>query len=290
MSSLESKDSKAADQNSRELVIVLRVNPRFAPATRLLWHAGVLGALEGIAGHGFRAAEVWAQHLWESQADVSEVAGKATQLGLALSLHAPSYDLNPLSSNADIRRISRTQVLTSLETAAAIGARSIVVHPGQLSSSTDDVEDYWARLEDWVELLNAQATALDVSVALEGMERKRLQFVTAIPALERLAGICTALDATHVSLALDIAHAGTLGDPMKFLERVQRVGHAHLSDTSDEKTHALLGEGRLELPTIIPALLERIQATPHGLIAIEGRLASDEPRALQVAAAYLERF
>ncbi len=270
--------------------MVLRVNPRFAPATRLLWHAGVIGALETIARHGFRASEVWAQHLWESQTDSITVARTATQLGLALSLHAPSYDLNPLSSNLEIRRISRSQVLQSLETADSIGARSVVVHPGHLSSSTDDVEEYWDHLEDWVGLLNDKAAALDLSVALEGMEKKRLQFVTSVPALERLAGICSALNATHVSLALDIAHAGTLGDPLEFLGRVPRITHAHLSDTSLEKTHALLGEGRLELPAIIPSLLERIEATPHGLIAIEGRLASDEPRALRVAAAYLEKF
>lgn len=275
---------------SRELVIVLRVNPRFAPATRLLWHAGPLGALESIAAHGFEAAEVWAQHLWESQADVGEVSKKATQLGLALSLHAPSYDLNPLSSNPEIRRISRAQVLTSLETADSIGARSVVVHPGQLSSSTDDVEEYWARLEEWVGLLNEKAVGLNVNVALEGMEKKRLQFVTGIAALERLAGLFQRLNTTHLSLALDIAHAGTLGDPMEFLERVPYIGHAHLSDTSFEKTHALLGEGRLELARIIPALLERIQSTPHGLIAIEGRLASDEARALRVAATYLAKF
>ena len=266
------------------------VNPRFAPATRLLWHAGVIGALNSIAEAGFGAAEVWAQHLWESESDPLEIARTAAQLGLRLSLHAPSYDLNPLSSNLEIRNISRTQVLQSLETADAIGARSVVVHPGQLSSSTDDPEDYWARLEDWVGLLNEKAVALDVSVALEGMEKKRLQFVTGISALERLSRICAGLSATHVSLALDIAHAGTLGDPMEFLKRVQRITHAHLSDTSFEKTHALLGEGRLELDQIIPALLERIEATPHGLIAIEGRLASDEPRALRVAAAYLECF
>lgn len=269
---------------------MFRVNPRFAPATRLLWHAGPLGALEGIARHGFRASEVWAQHLWESQVDPLELRRTAAQLGLALSLHAPSYDLNPLSSNPEIRRISRAQVLQSLETALQIGARSVVVHPGQLSSSTDDPEDYWARLEDWVGLLNEKAASLNLSVALEGMEKKRLQFVTGITALERLAGVCTALNTTHVSLALDIAHAGTLGDPMEFLNRIPRIAHAHLSDTSLEKTHALLGEGRLELSAIIPALLEKIEATPHGLIAIEGRLASDEPRALRVAAAYLERF
>ena len=182
--------------------------------------------------------------------------------------------------------------MESLETAARIGARVVVVHPGQVSSSTDDVEEYWARLEEFVVALNAKAVSLDLTVALEGMEKKRLQFVTSIPALQRLEFILERLgeDATRIMLAIDMAHAGTMGDPIDFLGSVKRIGHAHLSDTSADKTHALLGEGRLELPRIIPALLKRIEATPHGLIAIEGRLSSDEGRAVTVAADYLERF
>jgi sugar phosphate isomerase/epimerase len=266
------------------------MNPRFAPATRLLWHSGVLGALEQIGAAGFHAAEVWAQHLWDGDTNPSVVAHRANELGLTLSLHAPSYDLNPLSSNPEIRRVSRAQVLHSFQTAAEIGARMIVAHPGQLSSSTDDPEEYWAQLEEYAALLNARALELDVWVALEAMEKKRLQFVTQIPALERLASVLQRNALERVSIALDIAHAGTMGDPLEFLARVPRVGHAHLSDTSTEKTHALLGEGRLDLERIVPKLLERINTTPHGLIAIEGRLSSDEPRALAVAAAYLERF
>jgi sugar phosphate isomerase/epimerase len=264
------------------------VNSRFAPATRLLWHAGVIGALEGFARAGFVAAEVWAQHLWENDTKPEVVAARAAELGVRLSLHAPSYDLNPLSSNPEVRAISRRQVLESLETATRIGARLVVVHPGQISSSTDNVEDYWAGLAEYTAQLNARASELGLTVALEAMEKKRLQFVTNIPALQRLGAMLEGLD--HTVIAVDVAHAGTMGDPMEFLERVPRIGHAHLSDTSAEKTHALLGEGRLDLPRIVPALLERIEATPHGLIAIEGRLSSDEARAVSTAAAYLARF
>jgi sugar phosphate isomerase/epimerase len=268
------------------------VNSRFAPATRLLWHAGVLGALEGFRAAGFHASEVWAQHLWDAQTKPESVATKARELELQLSLHAPSYDLNPLSSNPEIRAVSRRQVLESLETAARIGAHVVVVHPGQVSSSTDDVEEYWGRLEEFIIALNAKAVSFDLTVALEGMEKKRLQFVTSIPALQRLEQILERLskDAARVMLTVDVAHAGTMGDPMDFLAGVKRIGHAHLSDTSSDKTHALLGEGRLELAQIIPALLKRIEATPHGLIAIEGRLSSDEEHAVDVAAKYLERF
>jgi sugar phosphate isomerase/epimerase len=264
---------------------VQTIHPRFAPATRLLWHAGVLGALEQIRQAGFAAAEVWASHLSESRVSPKEVCAKALDLGLSLSLHAPSYDLNPLSSNADVRSLSRRLVLDSLETAAQIGAKIVVVHPGALSSSTDNPEDYWGRLEEYAVQLDAKAAHLGLEVAIEAMEKKKLQFVTTILSLKRLAALLETVDAKRLGLCVDIAHAGTIGDPMDFLVAVPII-HAHLSDTSEEKTHALLGEGRLDLPSIIPALLQKLETT-NGLIAIEGRLAADEPRALQVAAAYL---
>jgi sugar phosphate isomerase/epimerase len=268
---------------------VQTVHPRFAPATRLLWHTGVLGALEQIHQAGFQAAEVWASHLSESRVSSKEVEAVAAKLGLKLSLHAPSYDLNPLSSNTEVRSLSRRLVLDSLEMAAQIGAKTVVVHPGALSSSTDNPEDYWGRLEEYLVQLDAKAAHLGVEVAIEAMEKKKLQFITTIPSLERLAALLETVGAKHLGLCLDIAHAGTIGNPLDFLAAVPKVIHAHLSDTSEEKTHALLGEGRLDLAAIIPVLLQKLETT-NGLIAIEGRLAADEPRALQVAKSYLQKL
>ncbi len=262
---------------------------KFAPATRLLWHSGVLGALDGIAKAGFSAAEVWASHISESRVPPLLVKQRANELGLALSLHAPSYDLNPLSSNPEIRSLSRRLVLDSLEVAARLEAKIVVVHPGALSSSTDDPEEYWGRLEEYAVQLDARAAHLGLTVAIEAMEKKRLQFVTSISSLERLSRLLNSVSARQVGICLDIAHAGTLGDPEEFLATVPRIVHLHLSDTSDEKTHALLGEGRLNLAAIVPKLLEKISKTT-GLIVIEGRLASDEARAIAVAASYLARF
>ncbi len=265
------------------------MNPRFAPATRLIWKPGVLGSLEIIARYGFSASEVWAQHLWESDANPEAVAKRAQELGLTLSLHAPSYDLNPLSSNPEVRAISRRQVLESLETAATINACMVVVHPGALSSTTDHPEEYWARLEEYVVLLNERAGILGLRVGIEGMEKKRLQFVTDLTALERLAGLLERHNLERVGITLDVAHAATIGDPLEFVQRVPRLVHAHLSDSSPSKTHALMGEGNLHLETIIPALLERLRDAP-GLIAIEGRHAPEEERALEQARLVLESY
>jgi sugar phosphate isomerase/epimerase len=260
------------------------INPRFAPATRLLWHSGVLGALELIAQAGFGASEVWAQHLWESNATPEEVRSQADNLGLQLSLHAPSYDLNPLSSNPEIRAISRHQVLASLETAARMGAGMVVVHPGHLSSTTDDEPIYWERLLEFVSDLNSSAAMLGVSVGIEGMEKKKLQFVTDLESLKQLATMLESLE--YVGITLDIAHAGTLGEPLEYIHQTPKLIHAHLSDSSPGKTHALLGEGDLGLKKLVPKLLARFE----GLIAIEGRLAADEPRALKVARDFLKHY
>ena len=267
-----------------------RLNPRFAPCTRLLWKSGVLGALEVFAKAGFGASEVWAQHLWEYGTSAEQVAQHAKELDLSLSLHAPSYDLNPLSSNPEIRAISRRQVLESFETAVKLGAQVVVVHPGGLSSSTDAVEEYWTRLEEYAIILNEHAGKLGLTVGIEGMEKKRLQFVTDLPALKRLAGILETHDLTHCGLTLDVAHAATIGDALEFVQSTPRIVHAHLSDSSPHKTHALLGEGLLNLPEIIPTLLERLETSPHGLIAIEGRYAADEARAVELACVALAGF
>ena len=267
-----------------------QLNPKFAPCTRLLWKSGVIGALEAFAQAGFGASEVWAQHLWECGTPAEQVAWRARELGLSLSLHAPSYDLNPLSSNPEIRSISRRQVLESLETAVRLGARMIVVHPGGLSSSTDAVEEYWVRLEEYAIVLNEHAGRLGVTVGIEGMEKKRLQFVTDLPALKRLAGILEANTLEHCGLTLDVAHAATIGDALEFVQSTPRIVHAHLSDSSPSKTHALLGEGILNLPEIIPTLLARLESSPNGLIAIEGRYAADESRALDLASTALANY
>ena len=267
----------------------MTLQAQFAPATRLLWSAGILGALDGIAKAGFVAAEVWASHITDSGIPPFLVKKRADELGLKLSLHAPSYDLNPLSSNSEIRSLSRRLVLDSLEVAAQLEAKIAVVHPGALSSTTDDPETYWGKLEEFVLQLDSRAARLGLTVAVEAMEKKKLQFITSISSLERLAGLMVSVHARHVGICLDIAHAGTIGDPEEFLARVPRVVHVHLSDTSAEKTHALLGEGRLALPSIIPKLLEKMQGST-GFIVVEGRLASDENKAIAVAAKYLEQF
>jgi sugar phosphate isomerase/epimerase len=263
------------------------ISERFFPASVLMWSRPVGEFLEAVARRGFRGAEVWAQHLRRSNESAAAVRRRADELGLELTAHAVSYDLNPLSQNPEIREVSRRQILESLIDAATMRARVTIVHPGHLSSGTDDPEDYWPDLLDLCELLEERAALLDVKVGIEGMERKVNQFFIEPTALNRLASTMAASGWERLGLTVDMAHLATFTEPLAAFNRIERVVHVHLSDGQPPKaTHRPLGMGQLPFREMVAAALARDVPT----IAIEGRWREDEELALDHAARELVGF
>jgi sugar phosphate isomerase/epimerase len=254
---------------------------RFFPASVLMWSTSIKDFLEAVARRGFQGAEVWAQHLQRSGETAKAVRRRADELGLRLTVHAVSYDLNPLSQNPEIREVSRRQVMQSLIDGATMRAEVMVVHPGQLSSSTDDPEDYWPDLYDFCAALDERAALLGLKVGIEGMERKVNQFFVEPAALNRLADAMDHSRWSRLGLTVDLAHLATFTDPIAAFKEIRRVVHVHLSDGEPPKaTHRPLGLGKLPYREMILTALEADIPT----IAIEGRWRADEEHALDCAA------
>jgi len=257
---------------------------RAFPSTALLWSRDPLDALDEIARRGFGGAEVWVQHLHKSGSEPVAVKRRASELGLRLTAHAVSYDLNPLSLNPDILAVSWAQAQQSLIDAAVMEAEIVVVHPGQLSSSTDDFEDHWPTLVRFVAELDQVAGVLGLQVGVEGMERKINQFMCEPAILNRLADIMETEGWSNVGLTADLAHMATFADPVAAFKELRRVVHVHISDGDPPgATHRPLGLGRLPLVEMFGALVEA------GTIrfAVEGRWRKDEELALDKAAEFL---
>ena len=83
---------------------------------------------------GYDGAEIQIYDAPGGEAWEKLVRNEAERLGLLISVHAPSGDINLSSSNSGIRRESLSQVLDTIRSAAAVGAMSVTVHPGRLSS------------------------------------------------------------------------------------------------------------------------------------------------------------
>ena len=114
---------------------------RFGTSTWFFQEYPVIEALKHIWDCGFHAAEIWMEHLWKPEQSTKEIIRYAQDLGMELTLHSSSYDLNITSTNPGIRQESLRQVKQSILIGKQLGVKTVVVHPGHLSSSKGNVDD-----------------------------------------------------------------------------------------------------------------------------------------------------
>ncbi len=65
-----------------------------------------------------------------STGEISILGSQLAAARLGVSIHAPFFDLNPASSDPDIRAITNRRFHQTIDFAAAVNARCIVFHPG----------------------------------------------------------------------------------------------------------------------------------------------------------------
>jgi len=256
---------------------------QFGCSTMFLRERTVAVALDAIAGAGFAAAEIWVEHLVSSGERAPAIRRQAQQLGLVITLHAPSYDVNVSSINPGIRKESIRQMQRSLKLAAALGATVVVMHPGSLSHGRDSLERVWTPFVDTVAQLDEQAAALGVRLGVEGMERRKGEYLVEPADLARL--FATPRQAT--GMTIDLAHAATVMPPLDYIASVSRlpIVHAHCSDHSNERTHLPLGHGTLDVPALIRALGRRYD----GIVSLEGYVPGKGDEVIAGNARYLQQ-
>ncbi len=227
----------------------------------------LLGGMGSIASAGYAGVEVWVDHMRVFGEDPGAIRRRAAELGLCLTMHAPHYDLNPLSSNPAIRRESRAQLLASLELAAELETEVAVIHPGHMSASWETADMYFPKLLEFAGDLGRRAHELGVTACVELMERRGKEFFQTPEDADRL----MALDVPGLGVTVDIAHLYTLDAPEGEAGVMKRINpdwirHVHLSDSGPGATHMLLGKGRVDIAGTLAALPGGYQ----GMIMVEG--------------------
>jgi sugar phosphate isomerase/epimerase len=256
---------------------------KFGVSTYFLKERSLPGALELIARLGYASAEIWMEHYLASGQRPATIARRARELGIGLTVHASSYDLNILSTNAGIRRESLRQVHASLRLAAELGATVATVHPGALSSAREDQHAAWRYLEETAAILDQWAGESGIRVGIENMENRGKE-IFCLPA-----DVARLLEPPrrHLCLTLDLAHTQTHMDPLAYVKQIpaQWIGHVHLSDNGPSATHLPLGQG--ELP--VEALLKALGRVYSGIVSLEGYIPGKGESLLSDNMHYLRR-
>ncbi|MEM4725294.1 MAG: sugar phosphate isomerase/epimerase family protein, partial [Candidatus Hadarchaeum sp.] len=204
----------------------------------------VAEALQIASDLGYDGVEIWAYHLYRSNEQPSRLAQVAKDLGLGLTVHALSWDLNMTSDIPSLRKESLTLLGQCIELAAALAAPLLVVHPGRATVPKADKGLYWPLLVEGIQQLAHKAAAYDIVIAVEHMEPLDAELVVQPGDAQRL---LQEVNENNVCVTFDAAHVPPGTDLIRFLQQMPAVRHVHISDANQEQRHLPLRAGCLNL-------------------------------------------
>ncbi len=231
------------------------------------WHFSgetVIYALRQIGSVGYSIAEIWMEHLQITGEDTQAVRSTAATLGLELTLHASSYDLNLSSINTGAREEAKRQTIESIVAAARLGASIVVIHPGRRSTDKESLADSLFRLYEALRELDEVAASENVTLALEIMHNRPNELVALPESVNRLMGESW----RSLKLTFDVAHAHSVMSPPEYLKQIDptRIAHVHVKDLDSSNRQTPLGHGHLAIRESI----ETLSTFYSGSIIVEG--------------------
>jgi len=233
---------------------------------------GALARKADVAQFFLGNPQGWAAPSVLAPGGAAAVRAAAEVAGVGLYIHAP-YVINVASLNNRVRIPSRKLLQQTLDLAAQLGARGVVVHGGHVTAEDDPA----AGFDNWRKAV--EGLTLTVPLLIENTAGGQFAMARFLENIGRLWEILAAVDTDgRVGFCLDTCHAFAAGlDLAGVVDDVRaitgRIDLVHANDSRDAAgsgadRHANLGQGQIDAAALIavvaaagcPALVE----TPGG--------------------------
>lgn len=203
-----------------------------------------------INGLGIEIAEFcWAQYLDVGRDEHIEISRRASEGIKSLWFHAPFAEISPCAIDPKVRALTRERYFESIDTAARLGIKHIVIHGGYIPHVYFPESYVEQSVIFWKDLLKDAPE--DIIIALENVME---------PSPDMLVEIVNTVNDPRLGLCLDIGHANCSVSEVKPLYWVEPMSkkllHVHLHDNLGvSDTHLALGEGLIPIESIIKKVL-----------------------------------
>lgn len=214
--------------------------------------------LADIGGLGFDYLELTMDppqaHHSTLRQQLPEIIGALNTRHMSVICHLPTF-VSTADLTDSIRQASLQEMLHSLEVAAELGARKVVLHPGHIGGMGSYViETALAHANRSLVAVIERAQALGLCVCLENMFPRCRAFVEPddfVDIMQRFPDLKLTLDTGHANIG---ARSGRR--ILEFIEKFgYRIGHLHLSDNFGERDdHLPLGSGAIDFVKIVRAI------------------------------------
>ena len=214
--------------------------------------------LEEIAALGFDYLELTMDppqaHYTSLRQQMDSILDALKSHAMNVICHLPTF-VSTADLTESIREASLQEMFHSLEVAAQLGSRKVVLHPGHIGGLGGYVmETALAYANESLDAIINRAQDLNLCVCLENMFPRCRSFFKPADFVEILHRF------PNLKLTLDTGHAN-IGNPsgrriLEFIKKFgPRIGHLHVSDNFGERDdHIPVGAGKIDFSKIIKAL------------------------------------
>ena len=206
---------------------------------------------------------------------IDRAHAELTEAGLAVTVHAPFFDLNPGAIEPYVFEATAIRFRQTLAAASRLGARTVVFHPGYEYWKYGGMDHLWldASLQFWPTIIEL-AEEYEITLALENIYETHPG--TLHDLLERI-------DSPRLGHCFDVGHWRLFSDtPLAdwFDVLGHRIVHLHLHDNTGEgDEHRPIGEGDIDFEELF-RLVGTVENSPtmtleaHTLEELERTLVS----------------
>ncbi|WP_067726804.1 sugar phosphate isomerase/epimerase family protein [Oceanobacillus damuensis] len=225
---------------------------RFYMASTLCWSFHPLEAVAIAEEEGLQGVELWAEHIFYHHANPEEIRLLAEEKGLALTLHASSWDLNICSLNQGIREQSLAELKKSVDLAEVLQVEHMTFHPGRFTVKSYLQDEHRDLLVRNTKELVDYAKGKQVIISQELMEEIPKEMLTDPNTMNAF----TSQVGEGLYVTLDIAHTPLSESSLAYMDKLERVNSIHLSDSNRDQFHVPLGKGAIDIPHVLNDLSE----------------------------------
>jgi sugar phosphate isomerase/epimerase len=249
-------------------------------------------AVEKLVGLGFTAVDLFGDEPTIDYGDpdrreVGLIRKFCEDHGVELSLHGPCWDWNPASASRRHRQDVVEHYCQGIRLAAALGAKTMVVHSGWLSDPKFSACEALGQAIDTISRCIPEAERAGVTLAVENVGYGSANMFRRVTDWVKIA---KNLASPSVGLTLDVGHAHLQGFCLHnaVLAAGPLLRHVHLhSNDGHTDRHLPLDQGVIDIAPAIKGLQE-IGFAGHA--AIEIYTATDKEAALLASRHLLEEL
>ena len=204
---------------------------------------------------------------------IERAASQLADAGLAVTIHAPFFDLNPGAIEPYVFEATALRFRQTMAVSSRLGAKLIVFHPGYEYWKYGGMDHLWldASLQFWPPMLDL-AEEYEITLALENI------FETGP---ETLAELLSRLDSPRLGHCFDVGHwrlFSKVSLPDWFKALGDQIVHLHLHDnTGKGDEHRPIGEGDIDFNELF-RLIATLEAPPS--MTLEAHTSDELERSL----------